>query len=98
VDLRVGKILVCEKVPRSEKLLRLEVQLGEEKRQIVAGISKHYNPEDLVGKNIIVVANLAPTKLMGLDSNGMLLAASSEAGALSILTLMSDIESGSFVR
>ncbi len=98
VDLRVGKVLICEKVPKSEKLLRLEVQLGEEKRQIVAGISKHYNPEDLVGKNIIVVANLAPTKLMGLESNGMLLAASSEDGALSILTLMSDIESGNFVR
>jgi methionyl-tRNA synthetase len=98
VDLRVGKILVCEKVKKSEKLLRMEIDLGEEKRQIVAGISKHYGPEDLIGKNVIVVANLAPAKLMGLESNGMLLAASSEDGKLSILTLMSDVDSGSIVR
>lgn len=98
VDLRVGKILSCERVEKSEKLLRLEVQIGEEKRQIVAGISKHYKPEDLVGKNIIVVANLAPVKLMGLESSGMLLAASTEDGKLTILTTASDIDSGSMVR
>jgi methionyl-tRNA synthetase len=98
VDLRVGKVLVCEKVQKSEKLLRLEVQIGEEKRQIVAGISKHYKPEELAGKNIIIVANLAPAKLMGLESNGMLLAASSEDGKLSILTTVADIDSGSTVR
>ncbi len=98
VDMRVGRIVGCEKVEKSEKLLRLEVQIGEEKRQIVAGISKHYKPEDLTGKNIIVVANLAPAKLMGLESNGMLLAASTEDGKLTILTTASDIESGSAVR
>ncbi len=98
VDLRVAKIVSCEKVPKSEKLLRIEVLIGEEKRQIIAGISKHYKPEDLVGKNVIVVANLAPAKLMGLESNGMLLAASSEDGKLSILTTVSDIDSGSIVR
>ncbi len=98
VDLRVGKVLSCAKVPKSEKLLRLEVQIGEEKRQIVAGISKHYKPEDLTGKNIIVVANLAPAKLMGLESNGMLLAASTENGDLTVLTTASDIDSGSLVR
>jgi methionyl-tRNA synthetase len=98
VDLRVAKIISCEKVPKSEKLLRIEVQIGEEKRQIIAGISKHYKPEDLVGKDVIVVANLAPAKLMGLESNGMLLAASTEDGKLSILTTVSEIDSGSIVR
>ncbi len=98
VDLRVARVLSCEKVQKSEKLLRLEVQIGPEKRQIVAGISKHYKPEDLVGKNIIVVANLAPAKLMGLESNGMLLAASTEDGKLTVLTSASDIDSGSIVR
>lgn len=98
VDLRVAKVLACEKVPKSEKLLRIEVQVGENKRQIVAGISKHYKPEDLVGKSVIVVANLAPAKLMGLESNGMLLAASTEDGKLSVLTTASDIDPGSIVR
>ena len=98
VDLRVGRVLACEKVQKSEKLLRLEVQVGEEKRQIVAGISKHYKPEDLIGKNVIVVANLAPAKLMGLESNGMLLAASTEDGKLTILTTVSDIDSGSIIK
>lgn len=98
VDLRVAKVISCEKVPKSEKLLRIEVQVGEEKRQIVAGISKHYKPEDLVGKNVVVVANLAPAKLMGLESNGMLLAASTDNGKLAVLTTESDIDSGSIVR
>ncbi len=98
VDLRVAKVIGCEKVPKSEKLLRIEVQVGENRRQIVAGISRHYKPEDLVGKNVIIVANLAPAKLMGLESNGMLLAASTEDGGLSVLTTASDIDSGSIVR
>jgi methionyl-tRNA synthetase len=98
VDLRVGRVAACERVENSEKLLRLEVLIGAEKRQIVAGISKHYKPEDLIGKNIIVVANLAPAKLMGLESNGMLLAASTEDGKLSILTTASNIDSGTIVR
>lgn len=98
VDLRVGKVVSCEKVEKSEKLLKLEVQIAEEKRQIVAGISKHYKPEELVGKNIIVVANLARAKLMGLESSGMLLAASTEDGKLAILTTVPDIDSGSMVR
>ena len=98
IDLRVAKIIDCEKVAKSEKLLRIEVQIGSETRQIIAGISKHYAPESLVGKDVIVVANLAPAKLMGLESNGMLLAASSEDGKLSLLTTFSGIDSGSIVR
>lgn len=75
LDLRVARIIKAEKVENSEKLLKLEVDLGEEKRQIVAGIGKFYNPEDLIGKEIVVVANLEPKNLMGLESQGMLLAA-----------------------
>lgn len=73
-DLRAAKILACEKLPKSKKLLRLEVDLGYEKRQIVSGIAKDYAPEDLIGKKVIVVANLAPAKLCGVESNGMILA------------------------
>jgi methionine--tRNA ligase beta chain len=75
IDLRVGKVLEAEKVEGSEKLLKLIVDLGSEKRQLVAGIAKYYNPEDLIGKEIVVVANLEPKKLMGIESQGMLLAA-----------------------
>ena len=76
IDLRVAQILVAERVPKADKLLRLEVDLGYEKRQILAGIAQYYEPEKLVGRKIIIVANLAPRKMRGLESNGMLLAAS----------------------
>ncbi len=79
VDLRVATVVRAEKIPRAKKLLKLEIDLGH-KRTIVAGIAEHYAPEDLVGKQIIVVANLKPTKLMGIISNGMLLAAVNDAG------------------
>ncbi|MCL5733446.1 MAG: methionine--tRNA ligase subunit beta [Patescibacteria group bacterium] len=75
-DLRVGKILRAEKIENSEKLLKLQVDLGNEKRQIVAGIGKYYSPDDLIGGEVIVVANLEPRSLMGFESRGMLLAAS----------------------
>ena len=77
VDLRVAQILVAERVPKADKLLRLEVDLGYEKRQILAGIAQYYEPEKLIGRKIVIVANLAPRKMRGLESNGMLLAASS---------------------
>ncbi|MEK7519957.1 MAG: methionine--tRNA ligase subunit beta [Patescibacteria group bacterium] len=81
IELRVAKVLTAEKVEGSEKLVRLEVDCGEEsKRQIVAGIGAQYTPEELVGKEIVIVANLAPRTLMGLESQGMLLAASGDAG------------------
>ena len=83
IDLRVARVVSAERIEGSEKLLRLEVDLGDEiqiesgngKRQIVAGIGKFYTPENIVGKEIIIVANLEPKKLMGLESQGMLLAA-----------------------
>jgi methionyl-tRNA synthetase len=76
VDLRVAQVKVAERVKGADKLLRLEVDLGYEQRQILAGIAKHYEPETLIGRKIVIVANLAPRKMRGLESNGMLLAAS----------------------
>lgn len=76
IDLRVGKIVACEKVPKAKKLLKLQVDLGVETRQIVSGISLYYKPEDLIGHCVIVVTNLKPVKLCGVESKGMLLAAS----------------------
>jgi methionyl-tRNA synthetase len=76
IELRVAQILVAERVPKADKLLRLEVDLGYEKRQILAGIAQYYEPEKLIGRKIVIVANLAPRKMRGLESNGMLLAAS----------------------
>ena len=80
MDLRVAKIISAEAVEGSEKLLKLQVDLGEEKRQIIAGIAKQYGPEELIGREIAVVANLEPRVLFGLESQGMLLAAAGENG------------------
>lgn len=85
VELKVVKVVSAERVEGSEKLLKLEVDLGQEKRQIIAGIGKAYNPEDLIGKEVIVVANLEPRSLMGLESQGMVLAANSESGPVLIV-------------
>jgi len=76
IDLRVAQIKVAEPVKGADKLLRIEVDLGYEQRQILAGIAMYYKPEELIGRKIIIVANLQPRKLRGLESNGMLLAAS----------------------
>ena len=98
VDLRVARVLSAERVPKSEKLLKLQISLGSEQRQVIAGIAQQYKPEELVGKKIVVVANLAPAKLMGQDSQGMLLAASTNDGNLTILALDRDIPEGSIVK
>jgi methionyl-tRNA synthetase len=98
VDLRVAKVMQCESLPKSEKLLKLDLEVGQEKRQILAGIAQHYKPEDLVGKSVVVVFNLQPAKLMGHESQGMLLAASDGTGRLVILSPASDIGSGSIVK
>jgi methionyl-tRNA synthetase len=96
IDLRVAKVLFAEPVKKSDRLLKLRVDVGEE-RTIVAGIAKHYKPEDLVGKTIIIVANLQPTKLMGVESNGMLLAADAGEG-LALATFDKEAKPGSKVR
>ncbi|MDS1029746.1 methionine--tRNA ligase [Bacillota bacterium LX-D] len=90
VELRVAEVLEAKKVEKADKLLELQVALGEEKRTVVAGIALHYTPEELVGKKIIMVTNLKPAKLRGITSYGMLLAASVE-GKLSVLTLDRDV-------
>ena len=78
VDLRTAEICECEPVSKADKLLKIQVDLGYEKRQIVSGIAKFYKPEELVGKKVIIVSNLAPAKLRGVESNGMLLASGEE--------------------
>jgi len=98
IDLRVAEVLAAERVKKSDKLLKLRISLGSEERQVVAGISQHYKPEDLVGKKIVVVANLAPAKLMGEESQGMLLAASNNDEGLTILTIDRNISPGSIVK
>ncbi len=82
IDLKVGTILSAEKVEKADKLLKLEVDLGFEKRTIVSGIALHYQPEEIVGKQVVVVANLAPRKMRGIESNGMILMAEDAAGKL----------------
>jgi methionyl-tRNA synthetase len=96
VELRAATVLEAERVPKADKLLRLKVDLGEaEPRQILAGIAQHYAPEDVIGRKIIVVANLAPRKLRGLESNGMLLAASvGEDGRPVLATFGEDVPNG----
>jgi methionyl-tRNA synthetase len=96
VELRVAEVVAAEKVEKSKKLLKLTVRLGEETRTLVAGVAEHYAPEALVGRKVIVVANLQPATLMGIESNGMVLAASHE-GTVSLLTLDKDVPSGSKV-
>lgn len=97
IDLRVGKIVACEKVPKAKKLLKLQVDLGVETRQIVSGISLYYKPEDLIGHCVIVVTNLKPVKLCGVESKGMLLAASDGNDTLQV-AFVDGMAPGSRVR
>lgn len=97
VELRVAKILEAKMIEGSDKLVRLQVDIGSEKRQIIAGIGNIYTPEILIGKQIIIVANLESIKLMGLESQGMLLAASDEMGPVLIVP-ESEVESGTLLR
>jgi len=96
VNLRVAKVIECEKVPKSKKLLKLKLKVGDKEKQIVSGISEFYKPEDLIGKLIVVVDNLSPSKLMGIDSEGMLLAAKQD-GELKIVTIDGEISEGAEV-
>lgn len=98
LTLRVARVVAAEKVEKSEKLLKLRVSVGDGERQVIAGIAKHYTPESLVGKKVVIVANLKPAKLMGLESRGMILAASDEAGNLVLVTPDGEIPEGSIVK
>jgi methionyl-tRNA synthetase len=98
IELRVAQILVAERIPKADKLLRLEVDLGYEKRQILAGIAQYYEPEKLIGRKIVIVANLAPRKMRGLMSNGMLLAASLEGGAPALAGFLEEVPLGARLK
>ncbi len=96
LDLRVGTVRSAENVPKSKKLMKLTVDIGEE-RTVVAGISGYYNPQDLIGKQVVLIANLEPAKLMGIESEGMILAAEDEAG-VHLLTVDKEVKAGSKSR
>jgi methionyl-tRNA synthetase len=97
IDLKVGTILSAEKVAKADKLLKLEVDLGLEKRTIVSGIALHFKPEEIVGKQVVVVTNLAPRKMKGIESNGMILMAEDKAGKLHFVSPDTKVDEGSGV-
>ncbi len=98
IDMRVAKVLAAEKVPNSRKLMKLSIDVGTEQRTLVAGIAEAYEPEQLVGRTVGVVFNLKPAKLMGIESNGMILAASPEGGKPTLVSFDGDVPPGSRIR
>lgn len=98
LDIRVGKVLECQKVPKADKLLQFKIDDGLGGRTIVSGIAKHYNPEDLVGKQVCFIANLAPRKLKGIESQGMILSAEDADGRLVVISPQDDVTAGSCVK
>jgi methionyl-tRNA synthetase len=98
VQLRVAEVLTCEKVPKADKLLKLTVALGQERRTILSGIAEYYTPEEMIGKRVVVVANLAPRKMRGIESQGMILAATDENGKVVVVSPERLVPSGVEVR
>jgi methionyl-tRNA synthetase len=98
IDLRTAKVLAAEKVPNSRKLIKMTIDVGTEQRTLVAGIAEAYEPETLVGRTIVMVFNLKPAKLMGIESNGMVLAASPEGGKPALVGFNQDVPPGTRVR
>jgi len=98
IELRVGIVKVAERVPKADKLLRLEVDIGTEVRQVLAGIAEAYAPETLVGRKVVIVANLAPRKLRGMESNGMIVAASLEGGKPVLVGFLEDVPVGARLK
>ena len=98
IDLRVARVLEAERVPNSRKLIKMRVDAGTEERTLVAGIAESYEPEQLVGRAIVMVFNLKPAKLMGIESNGMVLAASPEGGKPMLVGFDTDVAPGTRVR
>ena len=98
VQLKVGKVLECKQVEKADKLLCSQIDVGEETpRTIVSGIAKYYTPEEMVGKQVIVVTNLKPAKLRGIESQGMILCAEDENGELALITPSKSVKAGSEV-
>jgi methionyl-tRNA synthetase len=98
IDLRVGIVKVAERVPKADKLLRLEIDIGTEVRQVLAGIAEAYAPETLIGRKVVIVANLAPRKLRGLESNGMIVAASLEGGKPVLASFLEEVPIGARLK
>ena len=97
LDLRIGTVTSCEKVQKADKLLKLTIDLGSESRTIVSGIALHYNAEDMIGKQVVVVVNLAPRKMKGIESQGMILTAEDRDGKLRLLRPEEAVNPGSSV-
>jgi len=97
LDLRIGKVVAAEKMPKSNKLLKLTVNSGLDTRTILSGIAQHYTPEEMIGKQVTFVANLAPRKMMGIESQGMILMAEDKDGKLRLVLPEEDVEPGSMV-
>ena len=98
IELRVAKVLAAERVPNSRKLIKLQVDVGTEQRTLVAGIADAYEPEALVGRSVVIVFNLKPAKLMGIESNGMVLAASADGGKPTLVSFDEPPAAGTRVR
>ena len=95
VQLQIAKVIACEKVEKSKKLLKLTVKVGEETRTVVSGIALHYTPEQLIGKKLAMITNLKPVKLCGITSEGMIICAEDKDGTVSFLTPEKDVTEGS---
>lgn len=98
LDLRIATVTAAAPHPNADRLLVLQIDIGGEARQLVAGIRRHYEPESLVGKQIVLVANLAPASLRGVESQGMILAASDDEGRLSLVTPERPVSTGASVK
>jgi methionyl-tRNA synthetase len=97
LGLKVAEILEAERVENTDKLIKMKIKIGEEERQIIAGIAMSYSPDEIIGKKIVVVSNMKPAKIRGIESNGMLLAASN-GDSLSLITVDREIDSGSSIK
>jgi methionyl-tRNA synthetase len=98
IDLRVAEVLACVKVEKSDKLLNLTLSIGTEKRTVLSGIAEHYSPEEMIGKRVVLVANLAPRKMRGIESQGMILAGEDETGKIVLVSPEKDLPTGSKVK
>ena len=94
MDMRIATVLECEKVEKSNKLLKFLLDTGVDKRVVVSGIARHYAPEDLIGKQVSVLMNLAPRKIMGIESQGMILSAESSDGSLKLISTSVGVDNG----
>ena len=98
MDIRIGKIIAAERVPKADKLLKLTVDTGLDKRTVVSGIAEHYKPEDIIGKRVTLLMNLAPRTIRGVESHGMILMAENAEGKLSFVSPEEGFDAGSEVR